>query len=303
MNPEREPERQSEMPPADLEPDRLVLLGTKGGPRVASGRANPANLLLVAGVPYVIDCGYGVTRQLVRIGLPLTALRHVFITHHHSDHNLEYGNLILNAWGRGLRDAVDAYGPVGLKRMSELFFALNEFDIEIRVADERRPDIRKLVSVHEISASGVVLRNDDVTITAFKTPHPPITENFAYKFATKGAVVVFSSDTQYNPKLAEFASGADILVHEALYEPGVDALVARIPNAGSLKAHLIAAHTTTEDVGRIAAQAGVKTLVLNHLVPGDDPTITDAMWAEGVKKHFSGHIVVGADLMSFPLKG
>jgi ribonuclease BN (tRNA processing enzyme) len=303
MNPEREPERQSEMPPADLGRDRLVLLGTKGGPRVASGRANPANLLLVAGVPYVIDCGYGVTRQLVRIGLPLTVLRHVFITHHHSDHNLEYGNLILNAWARGLSEPVDAYGPVGLKRMSELFFALNEFDIETRMADEARPDIRKLVSVHEISKSGVVLRNDDVTVTAFKTPHPPITENFAYKFATKDAVVVFSSDTEYNPKLAEFASGADILVHEALYEPGVDALVARVPNAGSLKSHLMASHTTTEDVGRVAAQAGVKTLVLNHLVPGDDPTITDAMWAEDVKKHFSGRIIVGADLMSLPLGG
>lgn len=283
--------------------DRLVLLGTKGGPRVANGRSNPANVLIVAGVPYVVDCGYGVTRQLVSLGVPLTALRHIFITHHHADHNLEYGNLILSAWSRGLGQEVDAYGPVGLKRMTKLFVELNEFDIGIRMADEGRPDIRKLVSVHEISESGVVLRNDDVTVTAFKTPHPPIVENFAYKFATKDAVVVFSSDTEYNPKLAEFAMGADILVHEALYEPGVDALVARIPNAGSLKAHLIAAHTTTEDVGRIAAQADVKTLVLNHLVPGDDLSITDAMWAEGVRRHYSGRVIVGADLMSIPLTG
>jgi ribonuclease BN (tRNA processing enzyme) len=283
--------------------DRLVLLGTKGGPRVANGRSNPANVLIVAGRPYVVDCGYGVTRQLVTLGVPLAALRHIFITHHHSDHNLEYGNLILSAWSRGLGQEVDAYGPVGLKRMTKLFFELNEFDIGIRMADEGRPDIGKLVSVHEISEGGVVLRNDDVTVTAFKTPHPPIFENFAYKFATKDAVVVFSSDTEYNPMLAEFAKGADILVHEALYEPGVDALVSRIPNAGSLKAHLMAAHTTTEDVGRIAAQAGVKTLVLNHLVPGDDMSITDAMWAEGVKRHYSGRVIVGADLMSFPLGG
>jgi ribonuclease BN (tRNA processing enzyme) len=303
MNPEREPERPSEMPPSDLGPDRLVLLGTKGGPRVANGRSNPANLLIVAGRPYVTDCGYGVTRQLVRIGMPLAALRTIFITHHHADHNLEYGNLIMNAWGRGLSQRVDAYGPVGLARMTKLFFELNEFDIEIRVADEARPDIRKLVRVHEISENSVVLRNDDVTVTAFKTPHPPIVENFAYKFETKDAVVVFSSDTEYNPRLAEFARGADILVHEALYEPGVDALVSRIPNAATLKAHLMAAHTTTEDVGRIAAQAGVKTLVLNHLVPGDDPAITDAMWAEGVKKQFSGRVIVGADLMRFPLGG
>ena len=302
MTPEGEPERRSEMPPADLGPDRLVLLGTKGGPRVAYGRSNPANILIIAGRPYVIDCGYGVTRQLVHIGMPLAALRTIFITHHHADHNLEYGNLILNAWGRGLAETVDAYGPAGLARMTRLFFDLNQFDIEVRLQDEGRLDIRKLVDVHEVSQDGVVLENDDVTVTAFKTPHPPIVENFAYRFETKDAVVVFSSDTEYNPRLAEFAKGADILVHEALYEPGVDALVSRIPNAATLKAHLMAAHTTTEDVGRIAAQAGVKTLVLNHLVPGDDLTITDAMWAEGVKKHFSGRVIVGADLMSLPLK-
>lgn len=284
-------------------PDRLVLLGTKGGPVVTGRRSNPASLLIIAGAPYVIDCGYGVTRQLVSARVPLAELRTIFITHHHSDHNLEYGNLILNAWARGLSQRIDAYGPVGLKRMTKLFFELNQFDIGIRMEDEGRSDIRKLIRVHEISKSGPVMQNADVMVTAFQTPHPPITDNFAYRFETADAVVVFSSDTEYNPRLAEFASGADILVHEALYEPGVDTLVSRIPNAATLRAHLMAAHTTTEDVGRIAAQAGVKTLVLNHLVPGDDPTITDAMWAEGVKKHFSGRVIVGADLTSLPLKG
>jgi ribonuclease BN (tRNA processing enzyme) len=283
--------------------DRLVLLGTKGGPRVASHRANPANLLMIGGIPYVIDCGYGVTRQLVSAGVELTELRTIFITHHHADHNLEYGNLIYNAWARGLAHPVDAYGPIGLERMTELFFELNAFDIRIRIADENRPDLRKLVRAHDVLMNGEVFRNDSVTVTAFQTPHPPIYDNFAYKFETRDAAIVFSSDTEYNPRLAEFAKGADILVHEALYEPGVDALVARIPNAATLKAHLMAAHTTTDDVGRIAALAGVKTLVLSHLVPGDDPGITDAMWAEGVCKHYSGRVIVGADLMSIPLSG
>jgi ribonuclease BN (tRNA processing enzyme) len=266
-------------------------------------RANPGNLLLIGGVPYVIDCGYGVTRQLVSIGVLLTALQTIFITHHHADHNLEYGNLVYSAWARGLGQPVDAYGPIGLERMTELFLELNAFDIKIRMADENRPDLRKLMRAHDVLMNGEVMRDGRVTVTAFQTPHPPIYDNFAYKFETKDAVVVFSSDTEYNPRLAAFARGADILVHEALYEPGVDALVARIPNAGRLKEHLMAAHTTTEDVGRIAAAAEVKTLVLTHFVPGDDPGITDAMWAEGVKKHFSGRVIVGADLMSIPLKG
>ena len=71
---------------------RIVLLGTKGGPRVGeAGRSNPATLLLINDVPYLIDCGYGVTKQLITAGVALNRLRYVFITHHHSDHNLEFG--------------------------------------------------------------------------------------------------------------------------------------------------------------------------------------------------------------------
>src|SRR3954453_9872224 len=74
---------------------RLVLLGTGGGPRVtAKGRGKPGNLLVIGGVPYVVDCGEGVALAVVRAGVPLDTLRHVFITHPHSDHNLDYGNLL-----------------------------------------------------------------------------------------------------------------------------------------------------------------------------------------------------------------
>lgn len=243
------------------------------------------------------------TRQLVSIGFPLARLRSIFITHHHSDHNLEFGSLIYSAWARGLSQRVDAYGPAGLARMAKLFLEQNGFDIAIRMEDEGRPDLAGLIDVHEIGGDGTILDAGGLKVSAFRTPHPPITDNFALRFETARVKVVFSSDTAFNPKLAEFASGADILVHEALYEPGVDALVERIPNAGNLKAHLMASHTTTENVGRVAAAAAAKTLVLTHFVPGDDSTITDDMWAEGVAKHFSGTILVGRDLMSIPLPG
>jgi len=74
-------------------------------------------------------------------------------------------------------------------------------------------------------------------------------------------------------------------------------LVNRLPNAKRLREHLMAAHTLPEDVGRIASQAEVKTLVLSHFVPGDDASITDEQWAEGVRKNFKGQIIVGKDLM------
>ncbi|HBY27321.1 MAG TPA: MBL fold metallo-hydrolase, partial [Bradyrhizobium sp.] len=270
---------------------RIVFLGTKGGPRVGIGAANPANLLVVNDTPFVIDCGMGVSRQLVTAGVPIPSVKYIFISHHHSDHNLEYGNLFYNAWAAGLSTPIHSFGPKGIEAMTREYWELNKFDVETRIADEGRPDPRKLLIAKDITDDGVVLKTSDVTVTAFRTPHPPITDNFAYKFETPDGVVVFSSDTAYNPKLAEFAKGADVLVHECLYIPAVDRLVAKTKNGATLKKHLLDSHTSTEDVGRIAAAAGVKTLVLSHFVPGDDPDVTDDDWTRDVKTNFKGRIV------------
>lgn len=280
--------------------DRLVLLGTKGGPRVG-GRLNPASMLVIGGVPYVIDCGYGVSMQMVKAGVRLQDLRYIFITHHHSDHEIEYGNLIYNGWATGLNQVVDTYGPPGLEQMTRDFLALNRIDIETRIADESKPDLRNLIKAHDIKDLGKVMSNERVKVSALYSLHPPLHDSYAFKFEFDGKTVVFSGDTAYNPKLAEFAKGADYLVHEVIYVPGVDAMVKRVPNAATLRKHLLDSHTTTEDVGRIAAAAQVKNLVLSHLVPGDDASITDAMWSEGVRQHYQGNIIVGKDLMAIDL--
>ena len=277
---------------------RIVLLGTKGGPRVGeAGRSNPATLLLINDVPYLIDCGYGVTKQLITAGVALNRLRYVFITHHHSDHNLEFGPLIYNTWITGLPAQIDAYGPPGLTKMAQQFFDYQKFDIDVRIVDEGRTDPRQLVTTHEISKPGVFLTNVDVKVSMCVVRHPPIKDAYAYRFDAKDRSVVISGDTAYAPELAEFAKGADVLVHEVMYLPGIEALLKRLPNAKRLREHLMAAHTLPEDVGKIAAQAGVKTLVLTHFVPGDDPSITDEQWSADVRKHFKGEIVVGRDLM------
>ena len=277
---------------------RVILLGTKGGPRVgASGRSNPSALLLINDVPYVVDSGYGSSRQLLAAGVPLNRLRYIFITHHHSDHNLEYGPLFYNAWITGLPARIDAYGPPGLEKMTEDFFSYMKLDIDVRIEDEGRSDPRKLVFAHDIKKTGMVLQNDDVKVSACEVRHPMVKQAYAFRFDAKDRSVVISGDTAYAPELAEFAKGADVLVHEVMYLPGIEELVGRLPNAKRLREHLLAAHTVPEDVGRIAAQAGVKTLVLTHFVPGDDPAITDEQWTEGVRKHFNGRIIVGKDLM------
>ena len=279
---------------------RIVFLGTKGGPRVENGPSNPANLVMVNDTPFVIDCGMGVSRQLVIAGVPIPSVRFIFISHHHSDHNLEYGNLVYNAWVAGLSTPIQSFGPKGIEAMTKTYWELNKFDVETRIEDEGRPDPRKLLMPKDITEDGVVLQTQDVKVTAFRTPHPPITDNFAYKFETPDGIIVFSSDTNYNPKLAEFAKGAEVLVHEALYLPWVEPLVARVKNGATLKKHLLESHTTTEDVGRIADAANVKVLVMSHLVPGD-LDVTDADWTNEAKKNFNGRIIVARDLKELAL--
>jgi len=280
---------------------RIVFLGTKGGPRVGAGASNPANLVVVNDTPIVIDCGMGVSRQLVNAGVPIPSVKYILISHHHSDHNLEYGNLVYNAWAAGLSTPIHSFGPKGIEAMTKAFWELNKFDVETRIDDEGRPDPRKLLIAKDIVDDGVVLKTSDVTVTAFRTPHPPISDNSAYKFETPDGTIVFSSDTAHNPKLAEFAKGADVLVHECMYLPAVDRLVAKTKNGATLKKHLLDSHTSTEDVGRIASAAGVKVLVMSHFVPGDDPLVTDDNWTEDVRKNFSGRIVVAKDLMELKL--
>jgi len=277
---------------------RLILLGTGGGPRLTKGgRSKSATLISVNDVPYVIDCGEGVAQQLVEAGVPLNTLRNVLITHHHSDHNLDFGNLIYNAWISGLNKPIDAYGPPPLREMLKANWQLNKFDIETRIADEGRPDLRKLVNVHEFARNGIVLQNADIKVTATRVRHPPIRQAYAYRLDTADRSIVISGDTTYSPELIELAKGADVLVHEVMDRAGIETIIRSLTNATTLREHLMASHTLVEDVGKVAAAAGVKTVVLSHLVPADDKSITDEMWAAGVRKHFSGRIIVGRDLM------
>jgi ribonuclease BN (tRNA processing enzyme) len=245
----------------------------------------------------VVDCGNGVARQLVTAGVPLTSLRHVFITHHHSDHNADYGNLLLLSWASGLRTPVDTWGPPPLARITRLFFEMNAFDIDTRIADEGRVPLVPLITVHELTGIGPVMQDERVKVTATLVDHPPVVPALAFRFDAPDRSIVFSGDTNKSDNLVRLAQGADVLVHETLWVPAVDRLVARVANAATLKKHIIDSHTSAEDVGRVAAAAGVKTLVLSHLVPADDPSVTEEMWIGAARAHFKGEIVVARDGM------
>lgn len=276
---------------------RLILLGTGGGPRPKAATMASGQVIIVNDALYVVDCGDGVARQLVIAGASLPNLRHIFITHHHSDHNADYGNLLLLSWASGLHSRVDTWGPPPLARITQLFLEMNASDIETRIADEGRIPLAPLVYVHELTQPGMILRDDNLKLTCALVDHPPMTPAFAYRFDTADRSIVISGDTRKSDNLVKLAEGADVLVHEALYGPAIDSLVSRVPNAATLKRHLLASHTSVEDCGRVAASAGVKTLVLSHLVPSDEPTITEDLWTAAARQHFNGRIIVGRDLM------
>jgi ribonuclease BN (tRNA processing enzyme) len=176
--------------------------------------------------------------------------------------------------------------------MTKLFFEMSAPDLAVREKDEGRPPLRPLVHPHEVRRGGLVMKDDLVTVTCAVVDHPLMPLALAYRFDCPDRSIVFSGDTRPSDALVALARGADVLVHEVLYVPGA-------PGApgSALRKHIMDSHTTVEDAGQIAARAGVKTLVLSHFVPAENPPVSDAQWLEGARRHFNGRIVVGRDLM------
>jgi len=287
--------------PINEDGDRLVLLGTQGGPLIRSYKQTPAvSLIVYKNVPMVIDKGFGVTFKLLEDSINLSAIKYVFITHHHSDHNLELGPILYNAWIAGLKESINIYAPVGLISLLSYYWESNRYDIETRIKDEVRPDVRKLIVCHEYQ-EGNMNSDPDFEVSAVKNMHPPVSESYALKFKLGDKIIVFSGDTAYCPALIPFSSNADYLIHEVMNVPAVEEMAKRRPYAARLKESILSHHTSAEDVGRIATAAKVKTLVLNHFVPPDDKSLTDQVWIDAVSKNFSGNITVGRDLLQLPL--
>lgn len=282
--------------------DSITLLGVKGGPAIRQGGAMPTSTLLeLYGQKILIDCGIGAARSLVFGGTSLLDLDAIFITHLHSDHLMELGPLLYTAWTTGLSRPIQVFGPTGTRDYWHHFLQSMTVDHSIRLVDEGRPDINHLVTIIEYD-EGSIPGLDGLDIAALRVDHPPVKDCFALSFATTEKRVVFSGDTCHFPPLAEFARGATILVHEAMLTAGVDKLVDRTPGAGRLREHLLASHTPAEDAGRIAAAGMVGKLVLNHLVPADDPAFTEADWLAETSRHWNGPIIVGHDGLVIPIE-
>jgi len=285
----------------DANGTKLVLLGTGGGPVPGRSREMTSHLMLNNGAAYVLDCGMGVTNQYARTGIPFSALKSIFITHHHADHNIEYGPLLIVGWIQGLPLGVRAFGPPPLRQMTEDFMRAYRQTVDFWAEDFQMKPLAS-VDVEEISAAGPVTQDENVKVSAILVEHPPVKPALGYRFDFKDRSIAFSGDTAPLEAVAELARGADVLVHETMYVPAVETYIRHMIAEGrpvqfdAFMAHMKADHTPSEEVGRIAQEAGVKTLVLSHLTPAID-SIGDETWRAPVAKYFKGEIIVGKDLM------
>jgi ribonuclease BN (tRNA processing enzyme) len=289
----------------DAKGTKLVLLGTGAGPGgqgpERATRLMTSHVMLSNGAAYVVDCGLGVTWQYAQTGIRFPALRSIFITHHHADHNIEYGPLLVIGWINGMHLDVRAFGPPPLKQMTEDFLRAYKTTVDFWSEDLKMKPL-VTIDVQEVSAAGPVTQDENVKVSAIIVEHPPVKPALGYRFDFKDRSIVFSGDTAATEAVAKMAKGADVLVHEAMYVPAVETYIrgeiakGRPIKFEDLMAHMKADHTPVEDVGRIAQEAGVKTLVLSHLTPAVDG-INDDTWRAAAAKNFSGQIIVGKELM------
>jgi ribonuclease BN (tRNA processing enzyme) len=239
---------------------------------------------------------------------------------------------VVHAYGPGNRGSLPPlFGPEpepplqnpdnptpGTVEMTRHLLHAHAADINERMRDDRRPALETRFQAHDIPLPPAIVAtaNDDpapdmdpievyedenVEVRAILVPHPPTFPSFAYRFDTADGSIVFSGDTTVSDNLMKLARGADVLVHEVIdrawaesrFEPPLD------PTQEAAVHHLVSSHTTIEQVGAVAERAGVEMLVLNHLVPADNPR---ERWLEA-QEGFSGRFVVGEDLMQVGLGG
>jgi ribonuclease BN (tRNA processing enzyme) len=283
---------------------QLILLGTQGGPGVSATRTQASNAVIVDGRTYLVDCGYGALKSAVQAGLTLGMISNVFITHLHDDHTADIAALLALKWTASQTPGeATIYGPYGTTAMVDAAIAFSKANVEIRKVDEgRMVDPKTIFHGRDLAAPKIteVFKDDRVAVLAVENTHFPDRakakmdyRSFAYRFNTATRSIVFSGDTAYSENLIELARGADVFVCEVNGNPPL----ANVQNnTESIARHVAETHSTPAEVGKMAAAAKVKTVVLSHQVGGGLGGNNDALTAD-LKKYFSGEVIVGADQM------
>ena len=254
-------------------------------------RSQPAQLIEMGDQSFIVDCGEGVTTQLLRAGRDVAEVQKVFLTHLHWDHILGYAGLVWGGWSAG-RPTLEVWGPPGTKKMHEVLFGmLYKDDVDwssgIGYARSGIDSIR----IHEID-EGQVYECDGVKITAAAVKHTVLT--YAYRFEYADKRIVFSGDTAACDALVKCAQDADLLVQDTCASSSPAYADDR---SRKIRELLIGFHASPAQGGEMAQLAGVKRLVCTHLLPGAD---ANEIRSEAAS-NFEGETIVGRDLMELQI--
>jgi ribonuclease BN (tRNA processing enzyme) len=294
---------------------RLITLGTSGGPPPRAGRAQSSNLLIVNGALYVVDAGDGVGRRLAKARINVRDVGTVFITHHHDDHAAGLGTLMSVAWDNQRTKPINVYGPPMTEALVRAAVQYFNISAEIRIADGGRTvPIAQVFFGHDVG-TGVIYQDANIKVTAVENSHFAFHsginagkyKSYSYRFETPDRVIVFTGDTGPSDAVAELAKGADLLVTEtSSFQDRMQRMVdtgqwqAMTPEEqAGITRQATQGHMTLEIIGKMAARANVRTVVLSHLSARADGSDDYAPWAAEVKKYFSGRVIVAKDLMEF----
>lgn len=275
---------------------RVVVLGTST-PVPDAHRAGPSIAVIHKGEAYLFDIGGGVVQNAIKArykydipSLYPSQICCVFITHLHSDHTLDYVELAFTLWWRR-REGLMAWGPVGLREMTENMYAMMAADTAIRTSGinpVENPEAYQ-IDVTEIS-EGIIFEKDDLAIEAFDVDHGEIKPAFGYLITTDDKTIVISGDTAYSAKVLEKARGVDLLFHEVISDTGL------AKTSEFWQSYHRKHHTTASDLGRLASEAKPGKLILYH---GLFYGVPEQLIVDEVRATYDGDVVLANDLDVF----
>ncbi|MCK2183919.1 MBL fold metallo-hydrolase [Halomonas getboli] len=276
---------------------QVVMLGT-GTPVPHGERAGAGVAVVYNDEAYIFDVGAGVveraTQASERLGIEAlspTNIDHLFLTHLHSDHVLDYPELLGTYWWRR-QDQLKVFGPEGTQAMSEGVYTMLAADTETRLKDKSpitNPDAAR-AAVTEITDTGTVFEEGELRIEAFGVSHGDWDRAYGYKVTTPDKTIVISGDTSLNKEVERQAEGADILIHEVISRSGWKELPEQ------WQAYHQYAHTLTDELAGLANTAQPDLLVLYHVLHYGAP-IESAL--EEVQRDYNGEVVLAEDLDIF----
>jgi ribonuclease Z len=299
---------------------RIAICGSSA-PLPSDRRAKACAVVFAGGKFYVVDSGPESTENLVLWGIPLSGIGGVLLTHFHSDHIGDLGELNLQTWAGGRPSPLAVYGGPGIEEIVAGFNQAYRLDQGYRTthhSDRVMPAATWPMIPHRVELEGeptpaknrtaLVLDDGSLRITAIEVDHAPIAPAYAYRFDYKGRSVVITGDLKYHAPLADAARGADVLVSEAIVPTmtqslGKGATAAGRDRTAAIMHDIEDYHITPEQAARIANQAGVKLLAFYHLLPAPDGALARRLFAQGISEARQGDWTIAADgtLYTLPL--